>query len=160
LKKEAFVDITERKITKIAREVSKFATRTLRADGVGPSEFDFIHVVRHNPGIAQADVCRILGIDKAAAAREAASLEAKGYLERRQDPEDGRSRQLFATDKAQRLKISKVQIESAYYEWLSSSLSEKDKAEFARILDILYQKNKEESKAGFPALTSLIKGAR
>lgn len=45
------MDITKRRITKIAREVSKFTVRTLRADGVGTSEFDFIHVVRKNPGI-------------------------------------------------------------------------------------------------------------
>ena len=29
------MDITERKITKIAREVSKFTVRTLRAEGIG-----------------------------------------------------------------------------------------------------------------------------
>ncbi len=153
------MDITGRKITKIAREVSKFTTRTLRTAGVGPSEFDFIHAVRHNPGTTQAEVCRLLGIDKAAAAREAASLETKGYLERRQDPEDGRSRLLYPTAKAQRLKTSKAKIETVYYEWLVEPLSQKDKADFARILDILYVRNKEESKAGFPALCTRIKGA-
>lgn len=39
------MDITQRKITKIAREVGKFTARTLRADGVGTAEFDLIHVV-------------------------------------------------------------------------------------------------------------------
>ena len=32
------MDITERKITKIAREVSKFTVRTLRAEGIGQGE--------------------------------------------------------------------------------------------------------------------------
>ena len=36
------MDITERKITKIAREVSKFTVRTLRAEGIGPGEFDVL----------------------------------------------------------------------------------------------------------------------
>lgn len=72
------MDITERKITKIAREVSKFTVRQLREEGVGASEFDVIHAVRKNPGITQAGVCRITGLDKGAVARQAANLEAKG----------------------------------------------------------------------------------
>lgn len=51
------MDITERKITKIAREVSKFTVRTLRAEGIGPGEFDVLHVIRKNPGITQSGVC-------------------------------------------------------------------------------------------------------
>lgn len=76
------MDITKRKITKIAREVSKFTVRTLRAEGVGPGEFDVLHAIRKNPGITQAGVCRITGFDKGAVARQTASLEAKGYLRR------------------------------------------------------------------------------
>ena len=60
------MDITERKITKIAREVSKFTVRTLRAEGVGPGEFDVLHAIRKNPGITQSGVCRITGFDKGA----------------------------------------------------------------------------------------------
>ena len=61
------MDITERKITKIAREVSKFTVRTLCAEGIGPGEFDVLHAIRKNPGITQSGVCRT-GFDKGAAA--------------------------------------------------------------------------------------------
>ncbi len=50
------MDKTARQITKIAREVSKFTTRSLKAEGIGAAELDFIHVVRKNPGITQAGV--------------------------------------------------------------------------------------------------------
>lgn len=43
------MDITERKITKIAREVSKFTVRTLRAEGIGPGKFDVLHAIRKTP---------------------------------------------------------------------------------------------------------------
>lgn len=55
------MDITGRKITKIAREVSKFTVRTMREDGIGTAEFDVLHVIRKNPGLTQAGVCRVLG---------------------------------------------------------------------------------------------------
>lgn len=67
------MDQTGRKITKIAREVGKFTVQTMKEEGIGTAEFDFIHLVRHNPGITQTEVRENLKIDKGAAARRAAS---------------------------------------------------------------------------------------
>lgn len=153
------MDITGRKVTKIAREVSKFTVRTMREDGIGTAEFDVLHVIRKNPGITQAGVCRVLGIDKGAVARQTVNLEAKGYLQRKENPSDRRSQLLFATPKAERLKNSKAHIESEFYEWLLAPLTEQDKNEFVRLLEILYQRCKQESKAGFPEMSQRM-GAR
>ncbi len=152
------MDITNRMLTKIAREVSKFTVRTLREDGIGAGEFDVIHAVRKNPGITQADVCKITGLDKGAVARQTLNLEKKGYLTRRDNAKDGRSRLLYPTEKAQRLKNSKASIESRFYEWLLLPLSEAEKLEFVRLLKILYLRCKEESKAGFREMQTLVTG--
>lgn len=144
------MDISKRQITKIAREASKLTLQLMREDGIGTAEFDFIHLVRHNPGITQAAVREKLKIDKGACARRAASLEAKGFLVRHENPADGRSQLLYATEKAETLKNSKASIESAFYEWLLDALPEADRQEFCRILEILYQRSKKESRAGFP----------
>lgn len=151
------MDITRRKLTKIAREVSKFTVRTLRAEGIGAGEFDVIHAIRKNPGITQAGICKITGLDKGAVARQTANLEAKGYLTRAENPADGRSKLLYATEKAEALKQSKAEIERTFYAWLTAPLSENEQAEFARILDILYQRCKAESKAGFPEMNEKMK---
>lgn len=143
------MDDTQRKITKIAREAAKFTVQTMKAAGIGTAEFDFIHLVRHKPGITQAEIRETLKIDKGAAARRAASLEAKGYLVRKPNPEDKRSQLLFATEKAEELKNSKASIEDAFYDWLIADLSEADRREFCRILDILYWKSKEERRVDF-----------
>lgn len=150
------MDISERKITKIAREVGKFTARTMKADGVGTAEFDLIHVVRKKPGITQSEICRILGADKGAVAKQTANLEIKGYLQREVNPADGRSQLIFPTEQAQRLKNSKAHIEAVFYEWLLSSLNETDRLEFTRLLDVLYRKCKEESKLGFPNMTRIM----
>ena len=136
------MDLTERKITKIAREASKLAVRTLKEDGIGTAEYDFIHLVRHHPGITQAEVREQLRVDKGAAARRAASLEAKGYLIRQANPKDGRSQLLFATEKAEGLR-------------LLAELPEAEKAAFCKTLDTLYRRSKQESRAGFPHITAL-----
>ena len=152
------MDMTERKITKIAREVSALTVQMMKAEGVGTAEFDFIHLVRHNPGITQAEVRERLRIDKGAAARRVASLELKGYLVRRENPQDGRSQLLYATPQAESLKNSKASIEAAVYEWLLSDLDDAEKAAFCETLDRLYRRMKAESRAGFPECRRLIEG--
>lgn len=151
------MDQTERKITKIAREVSKFTVQTMKEEGIGTAEFDFIHLVRHNPGITQTQVREQLQIDKGAAARRAASLEAKGYLVRKPNPKDGRSQLLYATEQAEHLKNSKARIESVFYEWLLEALPEKEKEQFLETLDTLYWRSKRERQAGFSTVTSRVK---
>ncbi len=143
------MDITKRQITKISREASKLAGRMLRDQGVGTAEFDVIHVIRKNPGITQAGIREQLGLDKGALARQIASLESKGFLIRKENPQDGRSQLLFATEKADRLKNSKAYIESIYYGWLLETLNPQEQQEFARLLERIYQRSKEESRDEF-----------
>ena len=152
------MDITERKITKIAREAEKSVLRYLREDGVGTAEIDLIHALRHNPGCTQAKLAEILNADKAAVARRTQNLEKKGYLVRKDDPNDKRSRLLFPTEKAETLKASKAEIESAFYEYITTgALSESEAETFAKLLDKVYVASKTESRAGFPHLTDNVK---
>ena len=144
------MDITKRKITKIAREAEKLVLVSLREEGVGTAEIDLIHALRHNPGCTQAKLAEILHADKAAIARRTKNLEAKAYLIRTDAPNDRRSQLLYPTEKAEKLKSSKEEIESSFYEYLTSALTESEADTFAELLDKLYNVSKAESRAGFP----------
>lgn len=144
------MDITERKITKIAREAEKLVLLTMREEGVGTAEIDLIHALRHNPGCTQARLAEILHADKAAIARRTKNLEAKGYLFRENDQGDKRSQLLYPTEKSEMLKSSKTEIEAAFYEYLISALTDEEATAFASVLDKLYTESKTESRAGFP----------
>ena len=150
------MDQSRRQITKIAREVTKFTVREMKAEGIGTAEFDFIHLVRHHPGITQTQIRDALKIDKGAAARRAASLEAKGYLVRRENPNDHRSQLLYATEKAEGLRNSKAAIEQTFYEWLLDELSESDRDSFCHVLNDLYLRSKKEARAGFPEVSARL----
>lgn len=147
------MDYTERKITKIAREAAKLAVLAMKEDGIGTAEYDFIHAVRHHPGITQAELREQLNIDKGAAARRA----AKGYLVRRDNPADGRSQLLYATEQVQGLRNSKAQIEACFYEWLLAELPEAERDAFCQTLNTLYLRSKKESRSGFPHMEALIR---
>ena len=136
------MDITERKITKIAREAEKLVLLTMREEGVGTAEIDLIHAVRHHPGCTQAQLAELLHADKAAIARRTKNLEAKGLLIR--------SQLLYPTKKAESLRSSKAEIEAAFYEYLTNVLTAEEAAAFAAALNKLYTASKTESRAGFP----------
>ena len=144
------MDITERKITKIAREAEKLVLISLREEGIGTAEIDLIHALRHNSGCTQAKLAEILHADKAAVARRTKNLEAKGFLVRENDPDDRRSQLLYPTKKAEETKSSKTEIESSFYEYLTSVLTEEEAKTFAALLNRLYTASKAESRAGFP----------
>ena len=144
------MDITERKITKIAREAEKLVLLTLREEGVGTAEIDLIHALRHHPGCTQAQLAGLLHADKAAIARRTRNLEVKGLLVRTDAPNDRRSQLLYPTEKAESLKSSKAEIEAAFYEYLTAVLSAEEAAAFAASLKKLYAASKTESRAGFP----------
>lgn len=55
------MDITERKITKIAREAEKLVLLTLREKGVGTAEIDLIHALRHRPAHQKPGSERLFG---------------------------------------------------------------------------------------------------
>ena len=152
------MDQTRRQITKIAREAGKLTVRMMKETGIGSGEFDLIHAVRHAPGISQSEVCQQLNMDKGAVARRTASLEQKGYLTRESNPADGRSRLLYATEKAEELKVSKAAVETAFYEWLLAELPAAEAAAFTETLNKLYLRAKRESRGGFPHMPELLKG--
>ena len=143
------MDITERKITKIAREAEKLVLLTVREEGVGTAEIDLIHALRHHPGCTQAQLAELLHADKAAIARRTKNL-AKGYLTRQDAPNDRRSQLLYPTEKAENLKSSKAEVEAAFYEYLTGVLTAEEAAAFAATLQKLYTASKTESRAGFP----------
>ena len=150
------MDVTERRISRIARMVRHFTNRTMRREGIGPSELEVLLAVRFHPGITLTGVCRHLELDKGAAARQLASLEAKGYVRREPNPDDRRSQLLYATQKGEAIRSSKAHVEEVFYEWLTEPLSEAEREELARLLEILVCRCREERDAEFPNVTRLL----
>lgn len=154
------MDETHRQITKIARTVNQFTVQTMKEDGIGTAEFDFIHLVRHHPGITQAKIREALKIDKGAAARRTTSLENKGYLIRKENPEDKRSQLLYATPKAEQLKNSKTSLEASFYEFLLEDIANDQKEIFLEVLNEIYLKSKKQRHEDFLDVASRIRSVQ
>ena len=143
------MDPTKRKIRKIDRDSQRFVARALGNTDLSLSDYDMIHTVRHRPGITQETLRRMYCQDKSTIARRAAKLEQDGYLVRRADPEDGRRKQLFITEKGEALREAKVDAESFFFDWLTRELTPEELETLVPLLERLQTRSRDERREDF-----------
>ena len=148
------MDRTERKITKIERFAQQYTTGMLGNTGLGPSEYEFIHFVRHHQGTSQTQIAEVLNQDKAAVARRSKNLEKKGFIKIFTNKEDARGKIIYSTELAEVVKNSKTEVEAGFYEWLTKDIDEDRFRVFLDVLDELYRKGKASRKLGFSNIVS------
>lgn len=133
-----------RQITKIARVARRYASDALREGGLGSSEYECLHAIRHHGGINQEQLSVKLNVDKAAVSRMVHSLERKGYVSRRLNPDDRRSKRIYTTGKVASVKTHESSAENGFYAWLFEEIDPADRQVFYRVLDTLVQKARAE----------------
>lgn len=71
--------------------------RTLSRIDIRPAQYSVLIVIGANPGLSQADVAELLGIERARLVRLLDRLERRGFLRRQASPNDRRSHSLHLT---------------------------------------------------------------
>ena len=71
---------------------------------MGSGRFSYLFMLYISEGITQQEMAQRLRTDKAAVARTLAQLEVQGYIQRRNDPADGRVTRVYLTDKSRRMR--------------------------------------------------------
>ena len=146
------MDPTGRRIRKIDRDAQRFVARALGNSNLSLSDYDMIHTVYHRPGITQELLRRMYAQDKSTIARRAAKLEAEGYIRRVPDPEDGRRKQLFVTEKGQWVRGEKIEAESFFFEWLTAELTPEELEALCPLLERLQLRSRDERRQEFTHL--------
>lgn len=90
-------------ITDVARLMRTVFERRVRALGLTRAQWLVIARVHRRPGLSQSEIADLLEIEKASAGRLVDRMQAKGWLERRDDSSDRRVNRLHLTKKAERI---------------------------------------------------------
>jgi len=90
-------------ITDVGRLLRTVFERRVRASGLTRAQWLVIARVRRHPGLSQSEIADLLEIEKASAGRLIDRMEAKGWLQRRDDASDRRINRLHLTPEAERL---------------------------------------------------------
>ena len=153
------MDPTERRIRKIDRDAQRFVARALGNTDLSLSDYDMIHTSYHRPGLTQEVLRRMYAQDKSTIARRAAKLEADGYIRRVPDPEDGRRKQLFVTEKGSLVRNAKLEAESFFFEWLTAELTPEELAALCPLLDRIQLRSRDERRQEFAHLLEAYRGS-
>jgi DNA-binding MarR family transcriptional regulator len=115
--------------------------------GVTPVQYAALQVVGNQPGIDQRTLARTIALDTSTTGGVIDRLEARGWLERRLSPEDRRARQLFLTPVGEQGLADTVPAMLRAQEQILAPLTERQRAEFMRLLMILVTQNNDLSRA-------------
>lgn len=99
-----------------------------------------LHIIARltrNEGIGQAALAGILDIEPMTLSRHIDRMEAGGLVERRQDPNDRRARQIFSTEKSRALLMPMRERAEAVYDQVQAGLSEDQRAALTAALETI-----------------------
>lgn len=117
------------------------------AEGITPVQYGILTVLATQPGLDQTAIGFELGLDRTTTADVLRRLEEKGYLERRVNPADRRSRQAYITAEGQRLKDALHAGMQRSQDRFLAPLSAEDRARFMALLTTLVECNNQYGRA-------------
>lgn len=115
--------------------------------GVTPVQYAALQAVSNQPGMDQRTLARAIALDASTTGGVVDRLEARGWMARRQSPEDRRARQLFLTPEGEQGLAEAIPGMLRAQEQILAPLTPRQRAEFMRLLQVLVTQNNELSRA-------------
>ena len=121
-------------ITDVGRLLRTVFERRVRAFGLTRAQWLVIARVRRRPGMSQSEVADLLEIEKASAGRLIDRMEAKGWLQRRDDASDRRINRLHLTPEGERLHAAIWPIAEATVDTALGDLSAEERRQLTGLM--------------------------
>ncbi|MFO1140793.1 MAG: MarR family transcriptional regulator [Amaricoccus sp.] len=99
------------------------------------AQLQIVAQLSRNEGIGQAGLAGLLDIEPMTLSRHVDRMEAAGLVERRQDPNDRRARQLFTTEKSRELLAPMRARAAEVYDQAQEGLSAEERAALVAALE-------------------------
>ena len=140
-------------ISHILKEISRqgrlYRDKRLEPLGISSRHGMYLREIGAAPGISQEQLAGRIGINKSNVARQVASLEEEGYIQRRACGMDKRSLRLHLTQKAEAILPNILEVMDAWEQLLVEGLTEAEKTALEtmllRIRDSALSFGKEEA---------------
>ncbi len=136
------------RITLLAKLLDRCTTRLLQANsGLTVAEWRVMAQLVPSSPQSVRQLAEQAWVDRAEVSRAAASLERRGYVERRENAKDRRSPLLFCTEQGRDLALRVLPSRKAFHKSLTDLLTGAEADEFEKILLILAKHCVDELKA-------------
>ena len=131
-----------RSIRRLYRGNQKFAALQSDHPDLTPSELQLLRHVGFHGEVSQRHLAETLGVDKAMISRMLQRLEEKGYLERREDEHDARSKKVVALPPAKAIHLEGKGLSEQFFDRITSEFSEDELLLLERLLEKMAENGK------------------
>jgi MarR family transcriptional regulator for hemolysin len=121
-------------ITDVSRLIRTVFERRVRSYGLTRAQWLVIARVHRRPGLSQSEVADLLEIEKAPAGRLVDRMQAKGWVERRDDRSDRRINRLHLTAEGERLHAAIWPIAEATVDTALGDLSAREQRQLTALM--------------------------
>lgn len=121
----------------LARLFARAITGQIKPLGLSPGTFPAMLELWSEDGQSQRSLVERLNIEQATMANTLARMERDGLIRRAPDPNDGRSQQIWLTDKGRSLQAPAVELAAAVNAEALAPLDATERAEFVRLMQKL-----------------------
>lgn len=133
-----------RLISILYRKSQIFWSQSLKEHNITSAEYPVLITLHKKDGRTQEEISSVNDVDKSATTRVIQSLEEKGFLEKKKDPQDKRCNRIYLTEQG---RLSKEPIQTAIKEWneiLTKNMPQEKKEEIMRLLAQLVDNVQEQ----------------
>ena len=141
-----------REINKIVRNLNLYKNKVSKNHELNDTEFELVRYISKREYRQMNEVAEYLNVDKALVTRMSRKLESLGYIEILDDQSDKRKKLLKCLDKGFKIKDTMFEVENKYFEYVTSILSDEEKADFLKYVNKVYLKSKAFRKANFTGI--------
>lgn len=129
-------------VGEIWRCAALYRTEQYEKLGIGCYQDQYLVKICEQPGISQEEIAESLFVHKSNVARQVATLEEKGFVERRPDAADKRILRAYPTEKAQAVAEDIRRIRGEWTRRLLEGMSEEEKAAASQLMCRLAERAK------------------
>lgn len=131
------------KIRRLYRMNQKYAMTQMEHPELTPSELQLLRHVGFHGEVSQRHLAETLGVDKAMISRILQKLEAKGYLIRKEDEKDARSKIVQALPPAMEIHVQGKGLSEQFFDQITEGISDQDLELLDCLLDRMAEKGKQ-----------------
>jgi DNA-binding MarR family transcriptional regulator len=115
------------------------STAALEEAGLRPVSMSVLSTIIEKSGITAAEICRVLGMQRANIVSVLADLEEKGFFLRDADENDQRIQRLYPTEAGRDITEKSLALLTAHEERLLQRLDGDERRELLRLLAMIWQ---------------------
>lgn len=129
-----------RSIRRLYRLAQKYSMARMEHPELTPSELQVLRHVGFHGEVSQRHLAEDMNVDKAMVSRILQKLEKMGYLVRREDEHDARSKKVTALPAAREIHLMSRSFSEEFFDRLTEDIPENQLELFTRLLEEMVEK--------------------